>query len=97
MARPIGRPKSLREVYTQTNAWDRFYALSAGMEPQNQKAVAPKREIVNRSEPGELEAAVMREVADAIALSPQVLIAWRVNSGSILDSRNVPIDRKSVV
>jgi len=90
MAR-AARPKSLRDARLDANKWDRFYALMHGKEPANQQVVAPKREIVNRSDPADLEAAVMREVGEVIALSPEVLLAWRQNSGSIRDERGVPV------
>ena len=85
------KPRSVREAYTDSNKWDRFYALMGGEEPKNQIAVKDKRVVTNRSEPGELEAAVMREVADVIILSSNVLLAWRQNSGSIQDMRGVPV------
>ena len=91
MARRPAKRVSLRDAYTQSNAWDRYYAMSAGMEPQAQIAVKDKRVVTNRSEPGELEAAVMREVADAIILAPSVVIAWRQNTGSLRNASGAPI------
>lgn len=91
MARRPAPRVSVREARENANKWDRYYAMSAGMEPQNQQVIAPKREIVNRSEPGELEAAVMREVADVIILAPSVLIAWRQNTGSLPNANGAPI------
>lgn len=85
------KPRSIREAYTDSNKWDRFYALMGGSEPLNQIAVKAKREVVNRSEPGDLEAAVMREVAQVIALHPKVLIAYRQNSGQITDHTGRPV------
>ena len=51
----------------------------------------PKREIVNRSDPNELEGAVLKEVGEVLAAHPNVIMCVRQNSGSISDDRGVPI------
>lgn len=51
----------------------------------------PKRVMTKRMDDDDRESAVMTEVGQAIALSPNVLCAWRANSGSMRDDRGVPI------
>ena len=77
--------KSMRDTYAETNAWDRFYAVSAGLTPRAQKVIAPKREIVNRSAPDDLEAAVSDEVEEVLIAHPAVIFAVRQNSGATAD------------
>ena len=52
------------------------------LEAPVRKAVKP-RATVNPSDPHELEASVMREVADVLSKHPKVLFAIRQNSGSM--------------
>ena len=85
------RRKPLREIYAANNAADKFYAAMAGVAPQNQVAIKPKRIITQRMADEDREEAVMVEVGDAIRLSASVLLAWRQNSGSLTDDRGVPI------
>ena len=85
------RRKPLREVYADNNAADRFYAAMAGKEPQHQVAIKAKQIRAQRMADEDREEAVMVEVADAIRLSASVVISWRPNSGSLQDSRGVPI------
>ena len=85
------RRKPLREIYAANNAADKFYAAMAGVAPQNQVAINPKRIITQRMADEDREEAVMVEVGDAIRLSASVLLAWRQNSGSLTDDRGVPI------
>lgn len=51
--------------------------------------IGPKREIVNRTDPAELEAVVLRDVGKLLATHPKVLFAVRINSGAAwLPSKN---------
>lgn len=75
----------MREMREEANAGDRYYAAMAGVAPQNQQVIAPKREIVNRSDPSELEGAVMKEVGELLAMHPQIVFAVRQNTGATTD------------
>lgn len=82
---------TMRQTLARNNAADRYYAAMAGKEPQNQVAIKPKRVMTKRMADEDREDAVMIEVAEAIRLSASVVLSWRPNSGSIEDSRGVPI------
>lgn len=79
------RRKSLRELYAASNAADRYYAAMNGAAPQAQIAIREKRVVTNRSDEWELEASVISEVGQLLAVHPAVLCAWRQNSGSVSD------------
>jgi len=83
MRRP-SRPKTLRERYADANKADRFYAALAGVEPQNQTVIAPvKHRAAQNPDIAELGPdGVMAEIAEFVGSHPNVLIAWRQNSGS---------------
>lgn len=51
------------------------------MRELGRQEIAPKRTIVNRTDPAELEGAVMKEVGHLLAVHPRVLFAARINSG----------------
>jgi len=87
----VAKRKPMREVYAANNAADKFYAAMAGVTPQNQVAIKPKRVMTQRMADEDREEAVMAEVANAIRLSSGVLISWRQNSGSLQDNRGTPI------
>jgi hypothetical protein len=59
------------------------------------KEMAPVRQVVNRSDEDELEAAVMKEVTHLLQVHPSVILAIRANSGSAQirgkDGKNMPI------
>lgn len=90
-ARRAAARKSLREVYADNNSADRFYAAMSGKPAANQVEVKAKRVMTQRTADEDKEEAVMAEVADVIRLCPSVVISWRPNSGSLPDSRGVPI------
>lgn len=91
MTKRVFNRRSLRDAYAESNRADRFYAAMAGKPPQEQVAIAPKREIINRSPADDLEAAVMREVTTVLAGHKNVIFALRSNSGSMLDANGAPI------
>ena len=82
------RKPTLQDTMEQNASGNRFYAAAYGkpmpaeLEAPARKAVKP-RAVVNPSDPNELEAAVMREVAAVLARHPKVLFAIRQNSGSM--------------
>lgn len=80
--RRLGRKRTLAETMQTNHAATRYYALMAGKEPPTAPALPPKREIVNRSAPETLEAAVMTAVGELLARHPNVLLAVRQNSGA---------------
>lgn len=85
--------KSKRETLLGNNAADRFYASMAGVAPQFQSEIAPKREYVKRDESNadDLEAAVLSEVALMLADHPLVLIAVRQNNGAAMNVSGAPV------
>lgn len=58
------------------------YAALTDNTPVDLGYVPPKREIKNHSDKSELEAAVLREVGELLAVHPLVLFAVRQNSGA---------------
>ena len=74
----LGFRKSFREQIEAANKADRYYALMAGKEPQNQTVLPPKRE---RAAPRKLEAPVVAAISELLAVHPKVLLAVRQNSG----------------
>lgn len=75
------KPRSLREAYTDSNKWDRFYALMGGAEPQSQQVIAPKREYAKRQESEGSEKNVLKRVRAALRKHPNVAFCWREQSG----------------
>lgn len=53
-----------------------------GQRELGRQEIAPKRTIVNRTDPAELEASVKTEVSHILAHHPRVLFAVRQNSGA---------------
>ena len=82
MTRRTGFRKSLRDTLAANNAADRYYAAMAGVEPQAQSVIAPKR-AYTKSAPEELEGATLRAVGDLLAVHPRVLLAVRQNGGAM--------------
>ena len=74
----LGFRKSFREQIEAANKADRYYALMAGKEPQNQTVLPPKRE---RAAPRKLEAPVVAAISELLAVHPRVIWAARFNSG----------------
>ena len=74
----MGFRKTLRDQLAEANKADRYYAAMAGVEPQNQSEIAPKRE---RAAPVQREAPVVAAISELLAVHPHVLIAVRQNSG----------------
>lgn len=73
-----------RAIQAALSAQETMYGdlrIAKGQKQLGVKALAPKREIVNRTDPAELEGAVMKEVGHILAVHPKVLFAARVNSG----------------
>lgn len=79
MRRRLGFRKSFRDQIEDANKADRYYALMAGKEPQNQTVLPPKRE---RAAPRKLEAPVVAAISELLAVHPRVLFAVRQNSGA---------------
>ncbi len=81
--------KSFRDQLRDNDATIRGYesmygdlreAKGMGMHPLNN--VADKRQIVNRTDPSELEGAVMKETRSILQDHPQVIVAIRQNTGA---------------
>ena len=92
-ARRSGRI-DLRDQIKAGQAASKLYAAGRPLmeTPESLKYLdKPKRVITRRMDDDDRESKVMSEVGQAIALSSNVLIAWRQNSGSIRDERGVPI------
>ena len=80
MRKPI--KKTLREtMLANQQAMDELAKIT-GKPQVSLGYVKPKREVVNHSDKNELEAAVLREVGQLLAIHPQVAFAVRQNSGA---------------
>jgi hypothetical protein len=81
----LHRKPTLQETLEATEKAMRYHASMMGKpmaDEFNAPDRKPKREVINPSDPSQLEAAVMREVAAVIQAHPSVALAWRQNSGS---------------
>ena len=76
--RRMGFKPTLREQLESANKADRYYAAMAGVEPQNQSVIAPKRE---RAAPISREGPVVAAISELLAVHPKVAFAVRQNSG----------------
>ena len=76
------KKKSLRETVADSQRGLDTWAAAFGKTQTVSLANKPKREIVNRSDPNELEASVISEVGKLLAVHPNVLFACRSNSGA---------------
>lgn len=72
----------MRDRLIANNAADRWYAAMAGMEPQVQAVIAPKRERA-APDPEDSEAPVLRAVGELLAAHPKVHFAVRQNTGAL--------------
>ena len=77
MTKRLGFKPPYREQLRRNEASSRFYALSAGVEPEPSK-LKPKRE---RAAPRDLEGPVVAAISELLAVHPNVLFACRQNSG----------------
>lgn len=73
--------RSHRDTLRANNAADAYYAAMAGVEPQNQASIAPKRAYTHRE--GRKEADVIADVSALLASHDRVLYALRMNSGAV--------------
>lgn len=79
--RPTKR-KPLRDMLADANRWDRFYALSAGMEPRAQSVIPEKRAYAKREPDGTYESDIQRDIIEMLKRHPKVAIIERHNSGA---------------
>ena len=80
------KPKSMSETLRDNAKAHAFLAAQMGKEvPEQFKApeAVQRKERVQRTANDDLEATVMREVSDVLAVHPRVLFAVRQNSGSM--------------
>jgi len=89
MARRSAARKSMRDVYADNNAADRFYASMAGVAPQNQIEVKAKRTVAPRVDDGTYEATIQRDIIAFLRKHPKVKIVERHNSGTAMEVNSV--------
>lgn len=83
----------LRDKLAANNVADRYYAAMAGVEPQGQSPIPPKRERA-KPDPANTEGPVLAAVGDLLAAHPLVLLAVRQNSGAMAyekEGRSIPV------
>ena len=93
-ARRTAKREDIRDTIARNMRILGAMATAAGKPPpelQSSLFMAPKRKVEKRMDDADREQAVMREVGAAIALSANVTLAWRQNSGSATDATGRPI------
>lgn len=77
--------KSIRDTLADNNAWDRYYAMSAGLPPRAQTVIPPKRAYTKRTDTGPSEAQVLKSVLAYLRRHPNVASVERSQSGVFRD------------
>lgn len=77
--------KSLRDALADSNRWDKFYALSAGLPPRAQAPIPAKRAYTKRTDTGPSEAQVLKSVLAYLRRHPLILTVERSQSGVFRD------------
>lgn len=78
--------KTLREIYTDTNRADRFYAAMHGVEPVNQATIrAPRKRAAPGADGMPLEADIQKAIMGFLRLHPKVVFVGRFNSGQAVE------------
>lgn len=73
--------KSIRDAYTDSNLWDKFYATSFGLPPRAQSVIPAKRAYTKRTDTGPSEAQVLKSVLAYLRRHPNVASVERSQSG----------------
>jgi hypothetical protein len=86
MSAPVRGRKTLREIYTDTNRADAFYAAMHGVPAQNQAEIrAPRKRAAPGVDGMPLEADIQKAIMGFLRLHPKVVFVGRFNSGQAVE------------